>query len=50
MKTSLLYIVTALAEIFGGYAVFLWLRLHKPCRLDPPRRRQPGLFSWLEQR
>lgn len=47
MKTSLLYIATALAEIFGCYAVFLWLRLHKPFGWAIAGMLSLALFAWL---
>jgi small multidrug resistance family-3 protein len=47
MRTSLLYIVTALAEIFGCYAVFLWLRLHKPVGWLLVGAASLALFAWL---
>lgn len=47
MRTSLLYIVTALAEIFGCYAIFLWLRLHKPVGWVLAGATSLALFAWL---
>ena len=47
MRTSLLYIATALAEIFGCYAVFLWLRLQKPGGWAFAGAVSLALFAWL---
>ena len=47
MKTFLLFFVTALAEIFGCFAVYLWLRHHKPLWWMAVAVVSLGIFSWL---
>ncbi len=47
MKAFLLYLVTALAEILGCYAVFLWLRHDKTAWWAIVAAAGLGLFAWL---
>lgn len=47
MKTLLLYMVTALAEIVGCYLPWLWLRQNGPVWLLIPAAVSLGLFAWL---
>lgn len=47
MRASLLYFITALAEIFGCYAVFLWLRFQKPAWWALAGAGSLALFAWL---
>lgn len=47
MKTLLLYIVTALAEIIGCYLPWLWLKGGKPAWLLVPAALSLTLFAWL---
>lgn len=47
MKTFLLYVVTALAEIVGCYLAYLWLREGKPAWLLIPAAVALALFAWL---
>ncbi len=47
MKAFLLYPVTAVAEIIGCYAVFLWLRQDRPAWWIVVAAASLGLFAWL---
>lgn len=47
MKTLLLYIATALAEIVGCYLPWLWLKGGKPAWLLVPAALSLAMFSWL---
>ncbi len=47
MKTCLLYLATALAEIVGCYLPYLWLRQHGPVWLLLPAAASLALFAWL---
>lgn len=47
MRPILLYLITALAEIFGCYAIFLWLRLGKPVAWVLAGAACLALFAWL---
>ena len=47
MKAFPLYLVTALAEIIGCYAVFLWLRHDKSAWWMVIAAVGLGLFAWL---
>ena len=47
MKTFLLYLVTALAEIVGCYLPWLWLRQHGSPWLLLPALASLALFAWL---
>lgn len=47
MKTLLLYLVTALAEIVGCYLPWLWLVKGKPVWLLLPAVLSLALFAWL---
>jgi small multidrug resistance family-3 protein len=47
VKTVLLYLVTALAEIVGCYLPWLWLRHNGPVWLLAPAAVCLGLFAWL---
>ena len=47
MKTFLLFIATALAEIIGCYLPYLWLKEGKPVWLLVPGAISLGVFAWL---
>lgn len=47
LKTLLLFIVTALAEIIGCYLPYLWLREGKSAWLLVPAALSLSLFAWL---
>lgn len=47
MKTFLLYVVTALAEIVGCYLPWLWLRQGATAWLLLPAAVSLALFAWL---
>lgn len=47
MPTSLVYILAALAEIFGCYTFWLWLRLGKSPLWLVPGIASLALFAWL---
>ncbi|MDB5817376.1 MAG: YnfA family protein [Rhizobacter sp.] len=47
MKTLLLYIATALAEIIGCYLPYLWLKQHRSIWLLLPAAASLALFAWL---
>ena len=47
MKTFLLYLATALAEIVGCYLPYLWLRQHGSPWLLLPTLASLALFAWL---
>lgn len=47
LKTLLLFIVTAVAEIVGCYLPYLWLKQGKPAWLLVPAAASLGLFAWL---
>jgi small multidrug resistance family-3 protein len=47
VKTLLLFIVTALAEIIGCYLPYLWLRHDRSPWLLLPAAASLALFSWL---
>ena len=47
MKTLLLFIATALAEIVGCYLPWLWLKQGKPAWLLVPAAASLALFAWL---
>lgn len=47
MKTFLLYVVTALAEIVGCYLPWLWLRQERSAWLLVPAAASLALFAWL---
>ena len=47
MKAFLLYFITAIAEILGCYAVFLWLRHDKTALWAVAAAVGLGLFAWL---
>jgi small multidrug resistance family-3 protein len=47
MKTLLLYVATALAEIVGCYLPWLWLKGGKPVWLLLPAALSLALFAWL---
>lgn len=47
MKTFLLYVATALAEIVGCYLPYLWLKEGKSAWLLLPAAISLGLFAWL---
>lgn len=46
-KAFLLFVLTAGAEIFGCYAVYLWLRMHRPAWWLLPGAASLALFAWL---
>lgn len=47
MKTFLLYLATALAEIIGCYLPWLWLTKDRPVWLLVPAAFSLALFAWL---
>ena len=47
IKTLLLFIVTALAEIAGCYLPYLWLRKNESVWLLVPAAASLALFAWL---
>ena len=47
IKTLLLFVLTALAEIVGCYLPYLWLRQGKPAWLLVPAAASLALFAWL---
>ncbi len=47
MKTFLLYLVTALAEIVGCYLPWLWLRNHGSVWMLVPAALSLAAFAWL---
>jgi small multidrug resistance family-3 protein len=47
IKAIALFSLTAAAEIFGCYAVYLWLRWHKPVWWLLPGAAALALFAWL---
>ncbi len=47
MKTLLLFIITAVAEIIGCYLPWLWLREGKSAWLLVPAAISLALFAWL---
>lgn len=47
IKTSLLFILTALAEIIGCYLPYLWLKQGKTPLLLIPATLSLALFAWL---
>ncbi len=47
MKTLLLFVATALAEIVGCYLPYLWLKQGKPMWLLIPGALSLALFAWL---
>ena len=47
MKTLLLYLATAVAEIVGCYLPWLWLRQGASTCLLVPAALSLGLFAWL---
>jgi small multidrug resistance family-3 protein len=47
MKTLLLFIATALAEIVGCYLPYLWLRQGRTALLLLPAAASLGIFAWL---
>lgn len=47
MKTFLLYVVTAVAEIVGCYLPWLWLRQDRSAWLLVPGAIALALFAWL---
>ena len=47
MKTLLLYLVTAVAEIVGCYLPYLWLREGRSVWLLVPAALSLALFAWL---
>lgn len=47
LKTLLLFLVTALAEIVGCYLPYLWLRKAGPAWLLLPAAASLSLFVWL---
>ncbi len=47
MKTLLLYLATAVAEIVGCYLPWLWLRQDASTCLLVPAALSLGLFAWL---
>ena len=47
MKTLLLYIATAIAEIVGCYLPYLWLKEGKSATLLIPAAFSLAMFAWL---
>jgi small multidrug resistance family-3 protein len=47
MRAFILFALTAMAEIVGCYAVYLWLRLHRPAWWLLPGALALALFAWL---
>ena len=47
MKTLLLYLLTAVAEIVGCYLPYLWLREERSACLLLPAAASLALFAWL---
>ncbi|GIV58073.1 MAG: UPF0060 membrane protein [Rhodothermaceae bacterium] len=47
LKTLLLFVVTALAEIIGCYLPYLWLREGRSAWLLVPAAASLALFAWL---
>ncbi len=47
MKTLLLFLATALAEIVGCYLPYLWLKQDRPAWLLIPGFLSLALFAWL---
>lgn len=47
MKTLLLFLVTALAEIVGCYLPYLWLKQGRSVWLLVPAAASLALFAWL---
>jgi len=47
LKTLILFIVTALAEIIGCWLPWLWLRQHRSSWLLLPAAVSLALFAWL---
>ncbi len=47
MKTLLLYLLTAVAEIVGCYLPYLWLRAGRSAWLLLPAAASLALFAWL---
>ncbi len=47
LKTVLLFLVTAIAEIVGCYLPYLWLRENKSVWLLVPAALSLALFAWL---
>ena len=47
MKTFLLFVVTALAEIVGCYLPYLWLKQGRSVWLLVPAALSLALFAWL---
>jgi small multidrug resistance family-3 protein len=46
-RATLLYALTAIAEILGCYLVWLWLRCAQPPRLLVPAALSLAAFAWL---
>jgi small multidrug resistance family-3 protein len=47
LKTTALFVVTALAEILGCYLTYLWLRQGKSIVLLVPAALSLAVFAWL---
>ena len=47
LKTTGLFVLTALAEIVGCYLPYLWLRKEKPAWFLIPAAGSLALFAWL---
>jgi small multidrug resistance family-3 protein len=47
LKTTMLFIMTAIAEIVGCYLPYLWLRKGGPAWLLVPAAASLALFAWL---
>lgn len=47
MRTAILFVLTALAEILGCYLPYLWLRHGRSAWLLAPAAISLAIFSWL---
>ncbi len=47
LKTFLLFVCTAIAEIVGCYLPYLWLKQSRPVWLLVPATLSVALFAWL---
>ena len=47
LNTFVLFVLTALAEILGGYLPYLWLRKGHSAWLLIPAAASLGVFAWL---
>lgn len=47
LKTFILFVITALAEIVGCYLLYLWLKKNAPIWVLLPAALSLALFAWL---